>query len=375
MILKPDCSHFPGDRPCKYHKSVGVKCSDCPHYDPVRQTILVVKFDALGDVLRTTALLPSLKARYPGAHVTWLTKAAAKDLFINNPYVHEVLACEDPTTIARLQCQTYDILIHPDASSTSAAYASLARATVKRGFALNEMGKVYPLNAEAAEWLEMGAFDDMKKANKKTYQQVIHEIAGLPYAKSEIVVNLTDREQATARAFGETHQLGRYDFIVGLNTGAGGRWEYKKWTLDGYRELIAALGKQYRCGILLYGGPEERERNQALMSMSPAVIDTGTDNSLREFFALVGLSDIFVTGDTMALHVATALQKRVVCLFGPTSAHEIEDYGRIIKLQPDLGCLVCYKMNCDFVPNCMESISCDRVMGAIRQQVEVVRGS
>ena len=30
---------------------------------------------------------------------TWLTKAAAKDLFINNPFVHEVLICEDPTTI------------------------------------------------------------------------------------------------------------------------------------------------------------------------------------------------------------------------------------------------------------------------------------
>ena len=334
----------------------------------------MIKFDALGDVLRTTALLPSLKACYPGAHVTWLTKSAAKDLFINNPYVHEVLTCEDPTTIARLQCQTYDILIHPDASSTSAAYASLARATVKRGFALNDMGKVCPLNAEAAEWFEMGAFDDLKKANEKTYQQVIHEIAGLPYAKSEIVVNLTEREQATGRAFGEKHQLRRYDFVVGLNTGAGGRWTYKKWTLDGYRELIAALEKQYQCGILLYGGPEERERNQALTSMSSDVIDTGTDNSLRDFFALVDLSDIFVTGDTMALHVATALKKRVVCLFGPTSAHEIEDYGRIIKIQPNLGCLVCYKMDCDFVPNCMESISCDRVMLAIGQQAEIVRG-
>ena len=51
MILKPDCSHFPGDRPCSFHKSTGVKCDSCPHYSPVRHKILVIKFDALGDVL------------------------------------------------------------------------------------------------------------------------------------------------------------------------------------------------------------------------------------------------------------------------------------------------------------------------------------
>jgi len=372
MILKPDCSHFPGDRPCSFHKSTGVKCDSCPHYDPVRQKILVIKFDALGDVLRTTALLPSIARQYPGAHVTWLTKKSAKDLFVNNPYVHEVLTCEDPTTLARLQSQGYDLLIHPDASPTSAAYATLARARVKRGFGLNDFGKVHTFNPEAEEWFEMGAFDDLKRKNTRTYQDIIHEIAGLQNASSEIVVNLTEQEKAQAQAFAREHQLSRHDFIVGLNTGAGGRWTYKKWTLEGYLELLAALRARYRCGVLLYGGPEEVERNRALMSKFPEVIDTGTDNPLRLFFAKVGLSDIFVTGDTMALHAATALRKKVVCLFGPTSANEIADYGRIIKIQPKLDCLVCYKMDCDFVPNCMKSISCDMVMRAIDRHVHAL---
>lgn len=375
MILKPDCSHFPGDRPCTYHKNSGIKCDSCPHYDPVRQRILIIKFDALGDVLRTTALLPSLKRQYPAAHVTWLTKKGARDLFINNPFVHEVLTCEDPTTIAQLQSQSYDILIHPDASPGSAAYATLARAKIKRGFGLNDLGKVYPFNSDAEEWFEMGAFDDLKKKNTKTYQKIIHEIAGLQDSNSEIVVNLTENEKARAQAFAQKHGLYRYDFVVGLNTGAGGRWKYKKWTLEGYRDLLAALRKQYRCGILLYGGPEEQERNRALISTFPDALDTGTDNSLRVFFALVGLSDIFVTGDTMALHVATALRKKVVCLFGPTSANEIEDYGRIIKIQPDMSCLVCYKMDCDFVPHCMGSISSDMVMRAIDRHVQTIQAN
>jgi ADP-heptose:LPS heptosyltransferase len=75
----------------------------------------------------------------------------------------------------------------------------------------------------------------------------------------------------------------------------------------------------------------------------------------------------------MALHVATALRKKVVCLFGPTSANEIEDYGRIIKIQPEMSCLVCYKMDCDFMPHCMGSISSDMVMRAIDRHVQTIR--
>ena len=373
MMLKADCAHFPGDRPCAYHKREGIKCNACGYYKPVREKILIIKFDALGDVLRTTALLPSLKHRYPNARITWLTKAAAKDLFVNSGFVDEVLVCEDPAINTRLLVESYDLLIHPDASPASAAYASLAKADIKRGFGLSPLGKVYPFNPEAEEWFEMGAFDDLKRKNKKTYQQVIHEIAGVSPSDAEIVVALTDSEKAAAQAFAQKHALDRYEFVVGLNTGAGGRWKYKKWTFEGYAALIKELQRRHRCAVLLYGGPEEHERNAALVSMFPTVVDTGTDNRLREFFALVGLSDIFVTGDTMALHVATALRKQIVCLFGPTSAHEIEDYGRIIKIQPALDCLVCYKMDCDFVPNCMEEISVDTVVSAVDRQAEAMR--
>ena len=86
---------------------------------------------------------------------------------------------------------------------------------------------------------------------------------------------------------------GRFDFTVGLNTGAGGRWTYKKWTIPGYQALIAGLQQRYNCGILLYGGPDEKERNATLCAASPNVIDTGTSNALRDFFGRVDLSDVF----------------------------------------------------------------------------------
>ena len=82
---------------------------------------------------------------------------------------------------------------------------------------------------------------------------------------------------------------------------------------------------------------------------------------MRQFFSLLDICDVLVTSDTMALHAATGLKKKIVCLFGPTSHTEIEDYGRIEKVIPDLDCLVCYKPRCDFEITCMGSITSDMV--------------
>ena len=61
--LKPDCRQFRWDRPCAPHKRTGVTCATCERdYDPVRSRLLVVKLAALGDVLRTTAMLPAIHA-------------------------------------------------------------------------------------------------------------------------------------------------------------------------------------------------------------------------------------------------------------------------------------------------------------------------
>jgi ADP-heptose:LPS heptosyltransferase len=75
---------------------------------------------------------------------------------------------------------------------------------------------------------------------------------------------------------------------------------------------------------------------------------------------------VLITGDTLALHVSGGLGIFTVCLFGPTSSAEIEDYGLIKKITPDMNCLVCYKNTCDLKPNCMELITTDMVFAAVK---------
>ncbi|MCX7610459.1 MAG: lipopolysaccharide heptosyltransferase family protein, partial [Ignavibacterium sp.] len=90
-MLKRDCKHFPGDHPCIYHKTEGIKCENCNYYEPITFKILIIKLDAVGDVLRTTSILPGLKEKYPQGHITWLTRENAKEIFYNNNFVDRVL--------------------------------------------------------------------------------------------------------------------------------------------------------------------------------------------------------------------------------------------------------------------------------------------
>jgi heptosyltransferase-2 len=371
MILRSECTHFPGDRPCLYNKREGVHCDRCPYYVSPSTRILIIKLDAIDDVLRTTCILHGLKEQYPGSEITWITRKNAVELFEQNTLVDRVLAYESTASVLHAAVEEFDVIINLDAAADSAVLASAVRGKERIGYGLNGRGDVVPFNPEAERWLEMGAFDDLKKKNAQSFQDLMLDICRLKTKKKEIILSLSEPERAFAASFAQRFHLDARTPKIGLNTGASGRWQFKQWTLDGYEQLIRLLIERTNAAILLYGGPSEKERNDHLASISSGrIINTGTENTLRQFFALVNLSDLFVTGDTLALHAATALKKKVIALFGPTSAAEIDSYdGQIIKIQADLDCLVCYKQRCDFNPNCMNSITAEQLFGIVQKTI------
>jgi ADP-heptose:LPS heptosyltransferase len=363
-----DCKYFRGDRPCVFHKQTGVLCT-CEKYDKVDEHVLIIKLDAMGDVLRSTALLPPLAEVHPHAAITWLTRPESVPLLQRNPYVAEVLPLGAEATV-HLQARRFDRVINLDASKISAALASAARSTRKDGFVLDERGWVQPTNDAARGWLEAGVFDDIKRAGTRTYQARMAEILDLGGRDHRYVFELgaEEIEAGNAHLRGIGIDPGRP--VIGLNTGAGGRWPLKQWREDGYVDFITRLGRDRDLQFLLLGGPSERDRNERLKAASPVhLFDSGTDNAVRHFAAIVRHCDVVVTGDTLAMHLALALGRRTVVLFGPTSAPEIELYGLGEKVVPDMTCLSCYKTSCDFVPNCMDLISTDMVEAAVARQL------
>ena len=366
-----DCKFYLGDRPCIWHKQTGVLCT-CDRYEKVEQRLLIIKLDAMGDVLRSTALLPPIVEAHPHASITWITRKESVPLLKRNPHVAEVLEL-GPEALVHLQTRTFDRVINLDASKTSAALAAAARSDRKDGFVLDESGVVRPTNEAARRWLEAGVFDDIKRQGTATYQDRMADILGLSGRKHQYVFELAADEVKQARTHLESIGLDFGRPVVGLNTGAGGRWPLKQWREEGYLELVDRIARRSDAQFLLLGGPSEQDRNDRLKHGSKVrLLDPGCDNTVRHFAGLLSHCDVAVTGDTLAMHLALALGKRTVVLFGPTSAAEIDLYGLGEKVVPDMGCLSCYKNSCDFVPNCMDLISTDMVESAVLRQLALV---
>lgn len=374
MTVKTDCLHFPLDRPCRFHKAEGTHCTGCKYFVSFlasgrgKKNILIVKLGAMGDVLRTTFLLPGLKEKYPSSQITWIVAPQSVPVLETNPYLDRIWPFE-PKVLAALPLERFDIVINLDLAPESLALATLAVADKRVGYWLDDKRSVMASNSFAVEWLHMSAFDDMKKANRKTYQYWMSKIVGLPQDDYEIYVPLLAAAKEKAAHFAKKNELDGH-VVVGINPGAGKRWRLKKWTDDGFVELIKRLDSR-GFKVMLLGGPEERDLLAGYMKkMRGRAVNAGCDNTIPDFFALLNLCDVVVTGDTMAMHAALGLKKNVVAIFGPTSAAEIELYGRGTKVVSPASCACCYQPECLVSPDCMEQIPFETVMSALEPYLE-----
>jgi ADP-heptose:LPS heptosyltransferase len=364
------CRHFHNDRPCVFHKEQGVHCSSCPHKDLIEHRILLIKLDSPGDVLRTTCLLPSLKQSYSSSQITWMTLKPSRALLENNPSIDRIVNSWEEM-FAILRTEHFDLAINPDANPQAARLLEMASADEKLGMGWAEAGHVRACNEEAEKWLLMGLFDDVKKANKDTYQAIIHQVSRLELVDPKPTFHLTEDERHFAEEYFQSLGLNRQHPIIGMNTGAGARWAKKSWKVEHQVELVRSV-KESHPGwqILLLGGPEEVERNRILEKRcANLVINTGL-HTVRKFAALVGQTYVLITADTLALHLGLALGRQVVGLFGPTSHEEIGLCTSGEKLFAELDCLGCYLNDCDKSPDCMDLITPEMVLEAVERRLE-----
>jgi heptosyltransferase-2 len=169
--------------------------------------------------------------------------------------------------------------------------------------------------------------DELKRLNTRSYQEHLFAMFGREFRGEDYVFGTAPRQVSPRR--------------IGVEMRADPRWQWKRWTR--YPELVERLRRE---GFDVF------------------VFEQRAD--LRDFIADVNDCGLVLTGDTLTMHVGLALQKRVIAVFGPTSAPEIHGYGRLTKIVSPIECICCYLRTCDKSPNCMDLLPLDRLLDAVR---------
>jgi ADP-heptose:LPS heptosyltransferase len=366
--LRLDCRHYRGDRPCAQGVQ-GVCPTECSAYTPQGTRIVVIKLGALGDVIRTTAILPGLKEAYPQSQITWVSRPAGVRALANHPLIDRLLPF-DAETVCHLEYERFDLCLSLDKEPGPAALAMRIDAPERRGIGLSPHGSAYPLNEACAPYFELGLNDELKfHRNDKSYPQLVYEALELPYHGQRYALYPDEAAQARAARLWRQWGVADRDTVIGLNTGAGRVFANKNWPPQKFVELARHLQCEEGWQVALLGGPEEASLNAQIARACPGTIDTGCHHQELEFAAILQRCQVVVTGDTMGMHVAIAQQVPCVVLFGPTCHQEIDLAGRGEKLQTALDCAPCYRRRCDKTPNCMDDISMDQVLAAVRRWV------
>lgn len=301
-----------------------------------RKTLLVIKHGysetcdhnvssvvSYGEVFRCTCLLEDFKDCY----VTWISARAAQDLLENNHLIDQLIFAESPDQLDRNQIlDHYDIVLNLEKQRDWCQFAEQISADNKYGFKDWTSGGsdcFYPESAKALS-------DGLDQQDYRPLQETLFKSIGREWFGQRYVLGYQPRNMEI------------YD--IGLNCHIGPKWPTKAWPMPLWKELHNQLQQDY------------------------SVCWQQSLDSIRHYIDWLNSCRLIITTDSLGLHLALGLRKKVVALFGPTPSEQVYMYGCGLKITPacDRDCLPCFQSKCAYTTNCMEYITTDMVIEAVQ---------
>src|SRR5579864_8479551 len=160
--------------------------------------------------------------------------------------------------------------------------------------------------------------------------------------------------------------------IVGLAPGAA-YGQAKQWPPDRAAGLAARLVRERDVTCLVVGAahdqPAARAMETWLRARAPETLARVIDLTGRTSVSgLVGVAErcrAFVSNDSGAMHVAAAVGRPVIAIFGPTDERSTRPIGDHAVLTAPVFCRPCMLRDCPIDHRCMKRITVDQVFDAV----------
>lgn len=315
--------------------------------------ILILKPSSLGDVVQALPVLRLIKQHLPASEVYWWIDVHLAPLFEGDPDLERVVRFhrrrwaaprhwpEITRSIWWMRRQAFDWVIDLQCLMRSGVFAWFANGKLTVGLDEPREGArgFYDLivqrpspRTHAVDW----------------YLKVLSSL-GVPVHWD---FQWMPERPALARTVREKWPVDGARWIV-LQPGA--RWLNKRWPAEYYAEVVRQVAAHYpQMRFAVLGGSDERSLGEVIAGIAgPRCLDLTGKLSLPEMVEWLRLSELMVTNDTGPMHVAAALGKPVVALFGPTSPYRTGPYRQVEHvLQLSLPCVPCLKPRCTYAKHC-----------------------
>ena len=298
---------------------------------------LILRFSSIGDIVMTTPVIRCLKQQYPDAEVHYATKKSYQSLLENNPYVDKVFVLEKSLNglISQLKSERYDYVID--------LHNNLRTTILKLRLGVKSF-----------------------KFDKLNFQKWI-----LVKFKKNIMpnVHIVDRYMKTVESLGVKNDNKGLDYFIPVNDEMPLNWlpenfrnGYAVYAIGGQHETkklplakMIELCKTIQLPLVLIGGKEDAVISEQLSmnSKTTRIFDTCGKCNLNQSASIIKNASIVYTHDTGMMHVAAALKKKVISIWGNTvPAFGMYPYQTDFEVieHPDLHCRPCSKIGYEKCP-------------------------
>ncbi|MGQ9630750.1 MAG: glycosyltransferase family 9 protein [bacterium] len=344
------------------------------------ESILIIRLSSIGDVILTTPLVRGLRHRFPDASISYAVESKSIDAIRGNPNIDEVILFpklrwegllkddwrnwrtvirEAGEFVRSLRRRKFDLALDLHNVTRSSLLSFLSGANIRVG------NRDQTLNVLSTRRIPQRSCHIVDRYfDLVGWLGVSSESAG---RKPDFHFSREDMDSAL-RLLRESSVDGRRFAVIN----AGTTWRSKYWGDDRFAAVGDHIRENHGLSVLISGGAtrEERERVERVCnSMRRDAVDISGRLTLKGLGALLGLSDIMVTGDSGPMHIASALGTPTVALFGPTDPRIWGPVGGNNVILRVSSCTPCHKKVCDSM-DCMRGIGVDGVKRAVDKVLE-----
>jgi len=312
--------------------------------------------------------LPALRAlrdRFPKAEISILAKPWVADLYGREPFCDRLIpytAKDAPSKWAAarsLRSYGFDSAILLQNAFEAAAVAFVARIPERIGYQRD--GRSFLLTKAIA----VPRPGEIPRHERFYYLELLRRAGVIPALPANDQIRLDGAAEARALGLERFRSMGYGENVIGVSPGAA-FGSAKRWLPERFAAAATSIAEELDASVAVFGSKDER----ALCDEVTAAIHAPAKNfagetSLREFIDLAAACRVYLTNDSGAMHVASALGVPTVAVFGSTDDVGTGPTGPLARVvREPVECSPCLKRECPIDHRCMTRVDAGRVAQA-----------
>ena len=335
----------------------------------VYSKILIRSTNWIGDAVMSLPAIRAVRARLPAAEIVVLARPWVADLYARETGISRVIPynaapgfhdLSGKLRVARvLRRERFDCAILLQNAFEAAAVARLAGIPRRIGYARDGRGMLL------TDAIAVPRSDEIPRHERFYYLELLRRAGLIEEIPPSDAVRLEGADDARASGAARFAQLNITEPVIGVSPGAA-YGTAKRWLPERFAEAAIETARAQGGSVAFFGSAGERELCQTVAQMVGQA-GVGTHNfagktTLRQFIDLAAACRVFLTNDSGAMHIASALGVPTVAVFGATDDSTTGPTGALARVvREPVECSPCLLRECPIDHRCMTRVPAARV--------------